>query len=167
MLVFVVGPSGVGKTTLLAKAKAALPVDILDLDAEDGKRGGVEWAEGWEGRRWLRDRERLATAEEQAKSRTIIVDVGAGSLQTSDGRSYFQAHRDRTIAVVAPWETVLHRRRPGWDPDEFRATEYSQERVAVYEGARLSVDAGSKGEQEAASDLICAVRTLLEEAGSA
>lgn len=161
MLLFVVGPSGVGTTTFLAKARSALSIEILDLDAEDNKSGAVEWGEGWESRRWARDVRRLARAEEQAKSSDVVVDVGAGSLQTPDGRSYFQTHGNRSIAVLAPWEIVLPRSHPGRDPAEFKATEYSPERLAVYSCAKLSVDAGSKSEDEAALDFIRCIQALL------
>jgi hypothetical protein len=35
---------------------------------------------------------------------------------------------------------VVHRRHPGRDAEEFRQTEYSDERVKVYQAARFQVD---------------------------
>ena len=163
LLIFIVGPSGVGKTTLLAKVRGALDIEVLDLDEEEIKSGSTEWALGWEARRWLRDKSRLADAEKRAMSCDIVIDVGAGSLQTPEGRAYFQARHDSLIAVIATWEIVLSRRHSGRDPIEFRYTEYSPDRMAVYQGATLSVDAGSQSADRAASDLIRAICELLDE----
>jgi shikimate kinase len=150
MLAFVIGPSGVGKSTLLGR----LSFEVFDLDDVDRKCGEVDWHVGWKNRRWERDAERLAVLATTVESRDVVVDVGAGSLETAPGRSYFGAQSANTVAVMAPWQVVFPRRvtRPHRTPEEFRATEYSPERWAVYAAARFTVEA-SNGEEEAAAEL--------------
>ena len=88
----------------------------------------------------------LREAEAGARANRVIVDVGAGSLQTVEGQHFFAARGAFAIAVVAPWKVVLQRHR-GRDPDEFRQTEYSEERWRVYRAARFQVDSGAGLEQ--------------------
>src|SRR5512145_1890572 len=99
MLAFVIGPSGVGKSTLLRR----LAFESFDLDDTDRKSGKGDWGVGWEDRRWERDAERLAVLATMVESRDVVVDVGAGSIQTAAGRSYFGAQSANTVAVMAPW----------------------------------------------------------------
>ena len=141
MMVFVVGPSRGGKTTLIARVLPEFPnAEVLDLDAEESERfgPGSSGTGGWEGR-WQRNVDLLLAAEERAQVTNVLVNVGAGSLQTSKGRRYFIDRGLQSIAVVAPWTVVLSR-HPGRDPGEFRSTEYSEERQAVYRAARHQVD---------------------------
>jgi hypothetical protein len=115
-MAFVVGPSRGGKTTLLNRVLPAFPTaELLDLDAEGNRSvglplsGGAETG-GWEGR-WRRDETRLRDAANRSGAAHILVDVGAGSLQTPEGRQYFIDRGPHTIAVVAPstssWAVTL------------------------------------------------------------
>lgn len=143
-MIAVVGPSRGGKTTLLKRVLADFSHFILiDLDAEDNHAVDAILASGgnpggWEAR-WERNREAIARAEASCGTANIIVDVGAGSLQTSEGRSFFSEHGESAIAVVAPFEVILAR-HGNRDPVEFRLTEYSPEREAVYASARYQID---------------------------
>jgi len=144
MMVFVIGPSRSGKTTLMARVLPEFPnTEVLDLDAEEIRRvgpgrSGMAQTGGWEGR-WRRNEALLIAAEQRPRETDVVVDVGAGSLQTSEGRRFFIERGIRSIAIVAPWNVVLQR-HPGRDPGEFRSTEYSEERQAVYRVARYQVD---------------------------
>lgn len=127
--------------------------EVFDLDAVDNRSGMVDWAIGWETRRWARDVQRLAQISTEAQSRHIVVDVGAGSLQTPEGRAYFRSHSDSTITVVAPWQQVYGRRQPRpYTLECFQATEYSPDRLAAYAASRFTVDA-SASEDQAACEL--------------
>jgi hypothetical protein len=126
---------------------------LLDLDAEELGRSG-----GW-GDRWRRNLECLRLAEASASGVDLIVDVGAGSLQTAEGRDFFVERGQFAIAVVAPW-AVIHSRHPGRDPEEFRRTEYSDEREKVYRAAKLQVDS-SCGIEESARKFRAAIQALL------
>ena len=161
MMVFVAGPSRGGKTTLIARVLPELSnAEVLDLDAAERKRfgPGSSGTGGWEGR-WRRNKALLIAAEQRSQVTNVIVDVGAGSLQTSEGRCYFIDRGLESIAVVAPWEVVLQR-HPGRDPGEFRSTEYSEERMAVYRAARHQVDS-SLPVQESEKMFRVALRALV------
>jgi hypothetical protein len=112
MLISVVGPSRGGESTLLAAVVPELQnITLLDLDAEENRAvatmraAGVD-PDGWEAR-WSRNLVSLRAAE--AALTCVVVDVGAGSLQTEEGRRFFIERGARAIAVVAPWELVLSR----------------------------------------------------------
>jgi len=161
MMVFVVGPSRGGKTTLIGLALPEFPnAEVLDLDAEERERfgPGSSGTGGWEGR-WQRNAVLLTAAERRSRETDVIVDVGAGSLQTPEGRRYFIRRGPQSIAVVAPWSVVLSR-HSGRDPGEFRGTEYSEERLAVYRAARHQVDS-SPAVQESEMMFRDALRALL------
>jgi shikimate kinase len=159
VLAFVIGPSGVGKSTLLR----GLAFEVFDMDDVDRASGEQEWGIGWEERRWERDANRLAVLATTVESRGVVVDVGAGSLATAAGRSYFGARSANTVAVMAPSQAVFYRRlaRPHKTEEEFRATEYSPERRALYQAARFTVDA-SKREEEAAAELDRCLALILQ-----
>ena len=147
MIIFVVGPSRGGKTTLLSRVLPGFSaLQLLDLDAEENRiQGNGGGAEGWEGR-WRRNLGCLRRLE--ASGGDFIVDVGAGSLQTAEGRRFFVQRGQFAIAVVAPWALVLSR-HPGRNQEEFRQTEYSQEREQVYQAARFRVDSNTCVEESA------------------
>lgn len=166
MLILVVGPSRSGKSTLLW---AVLPefstLTLLDLDAEENRatarRAAIgEELGGWDAR-WKRNRLLLEAAE--VAPGNVIVDVGAGSLQTEDGRRFFVERGAQAIAVIAPYEAVLER-HCGRDPEEFRRTEYSDERQRVYNAAKTHVDTNC-GLESAIEEFRGAIRRLIEGAG--
>jgi shikimate kinase len=145
MMIFVVGPSRAGKSTLVS---AVVPefstLRLLDLDAEEDRcvakiraKGGQPG--GWEDR-WRRNLECLRLGGATPPGVDSIVDVGAGSLQTAEGRSFFVERGRFAIAVLAPWALVYSRHDPMRGQEEFRRTEYSDEREKVYRAARIQVD---------------------------
>ena len=88
----------------------------------------------------------------------VIADVGAGSLQIEKGRRFFIERGARVIAVMAPFEVVLARYRER-DPDEFRRTEYSDDRRRVYEAAWKRVDS-SRSVENAVAEMRAAIQDL-------
>lgn len=162
MLISVVGPSRGGKSTLLASVLPEFPnIILLDLDAEENRAVATIKAAGgdpggWDAR-WNRNLALLKEAD--AAPRHVVADVGAGSLQTKEGRRFFIERGARVIAVVAPWEVVLSR-HPGRDVGEFRRTEFSDERRRVYDAAASRVNTDSSLE-EAIADFRNAIGAIV------
>jgi shikimate kinase len=162
MVVFLVGPSGAGKSTLLKLAAASLPnLRIYDLDVIDRVQGTEEWGTGWEERRWLRDTARLGEVSETDD--LVVVDVGAGSLQTVAGRTYFRQQATQCIAILAPPEVVHRRKHSMRNLCELKATEYSQDRQVVYESAARKIHTERANKTQNAALL---VQALLDLSGS-
>ena len=135
---------------------------LLDLDAEDGRSVKLIQAaggdpDGWVGR-WCRDVECIR--REESIGGDLIVDVGAGSLQTREGQCFFIARREAMIAVTAPWQVVLAR-HPGRNAEEFQQTEYSADRKEVYRSAAVCVPSTS-GIDKSAKKFRQALRKLLK-----
>ena len=167
MLISLVGPSRAGKTTLLDMVRPELPnVEVLSLDeAERNALAAITAADerigGWE-QRWERSQTLLQEADRALD--LVVVDVGAGSLETPAARQFFIDRRARAIAILPPFE-VLQTRHPGRDTDELRRTEYSPERSAVYDAAAHRVDS-SRDLQSSADDLLAAMREIMAAAAN-
>jgi hypothetical protein len=163
MLISIIGPSKGGKSTLL---KAVLPdfpnVTLLDLDAEENRAVACINAEGgdpdgWEAR-W--DRNFILLQGAEVCPNYVIADVGAGSLQTDQGRLFFVERREQLIAVVAPW-WVVWGRHTNRDPEKFRSIEYSDERCFVYNSAKIRIDT-SVHLNTSIADFKTAIRSMIE-----
>jgi shikimate kinase len=135
MLLVLVGPSRAGKSTLGRKiAEQFSEIQFFDLDQlvesrrDRELRAGVADA-GWT-QFWERSRLELDVLQQLSLNRTVLVAVGAGSLQTQMGRDYVACSKS-VITVTASFETILSR-HPGRSVDELHSTEFSPERQAVY-----------------------------------
>lgn len=111
MLLFILGPSGAGKTLLLSRVRPLLSdVTFIDLDKEEEKALlGMDQSQhrGWEGR-WERGLELLHRLEHNVND--FVVDVGAGSLQTEAAFRYFSDHLEKVILVTADQDVLCKRR---------------------------------------------------------
>jgi hypothetical protein len=128
-------------------------LNLFDVDAHENEavaalraRGGNPG--GWEGR-W--DRAFPVLDERERSDTPWIVDMGAGTLQSSRARQFVRQRLDRTIAVLVPLEE-LRRRHAGRDPEELQRVEWSDDLVALYEGCRRKVDA-TEDEERSATEL--------------
>lgn len=157
-MIFVVGPSRGGKTTL---PRAALPefpsFRLLDLDEDETRRVNLLVAEGKDSGGWDSRWERNLEALSEAAPGTVV-DVGAGSLQTEQGRAFLVDRGRSAIAVVASWE-VVHSRHPGRSAVEFQNTEYSIHRQRVYDAARFRIDS-SRDLAQSLEEMRMALRDL-------
>ena len=168
MLISIVGPSRGGKSTLLARVLPDFPnLILLDLDAEENRAvAAIRTAGGEPGEwdaRWRRNLVLLTEADTAPGH--VVADVGAGSLQTNEGRRFFIERGARAIAVVAPWEVVLARHE-GRDVNEFRRTEFSEERRLVYDAAASRVNTGGSLD-EAIADFRSVVAAIVGDSARA
>ena len=156
MLFYVVGPTGVGKTTLLEAACLKLDsVRVFDVDGYIKETNpalyghtGDRWDEFWQSAvEYFESLERNC----REKGRLCFADVGAGCLQTEDAIPYFGFRN--TIVIWDSPENVLQRvqsrPRSPWQSkrlEEFKDGEYSPQRKKVYDAAtyRLSVEGLTK-----------------------
>jgi shikimate kinase len=132
MLTFVVGPSRAGKSTLVKKTAGRFPsTAFVNLDHEIAQLGDQETAGlgGWEGR-WQQSRAIFDRTGTDAKD--VVIDVGAGSLQTPKAFHYFGQHVSDIILIWAPFEAILSR-HPGRDPEDLRRLEFSDAHKTLYD----------------------------------
>ncbi len=151
-LIFVIGPSSVGKSHLCAKAAAELRLPHHDLDAELGDPGLRTWSlvQGWL----------------DAVTAPALVDVGAGT-QHSCGEpltAYLAERADRVILVTDDPERAFernvvagHRRLD--DLDRYLEVEFRQ-RQALYGVAPHVVDYKMVGLDDALTLFVTLVRAL-------
>lgn len=148
MVVLVIGPSGVGKSTCAVFAAGKLPgCQSFDLDKLVGQRAGVPACHllgkvGADGFLQCCLRE-VGALLESGTDVVSLVDVGAGALESHRAGAWLSQHQGRTIAVVAPPDEVY--RRGGWrnqnrSLDQFIGTEYSEYRKSLYKAATYQCD---------------------------
>ena len=168
MLVFFVGPSKVGKTTLL---RGLMPyfqgATLIDLDKEENaavsrlQKAGIDPG-GWAGR-WNRCRSVLDKVEQEQRAigDLAFVDVGAGCLQTEAALQYFHSHSRTTILMIASFETILSRHK-GRDREDLRRIEFSDQHMSLYKEL-WSVDTGRLSLEVAAEEIVGHIKVLLQD----
>lgn len=171
-ILFVIGPSGIGKSELCSAFQAAEPGAVhanLDL-AENAACEQLTAARlplgGWN-ERWSRQLEAiqgLPTAYPTAD--IILADIGAGTLQASDARDFLRTNEPRVIVLSAPFD-VVRARRAGRSSEELRSQEFTPERMAFYGAFPHRLDLGHGTVRELLPAFQAAVRTALGASGLA
>lgn len=145
MVLFVIGPSGVGKTTLIKRSQEKLPA-IIHVNVDDYIKieypelyhnAGNRWPEFWS-----KTLECFETNEREhgSSSSLCLLDVGAGSLQTQAALEYFSQGKNTLLIEDKP-ENIFCR-NPHWPQktqqsfESFKATEYSKLRKKIYKTCR-------------------------------
>ena len=170
MVYFVIGPSGVGKTSLIAALREARPnLSVLDLDEavrqvdEDLYRhAGDRWPEFWE------VCQRRITEQEVRGREEVIVDVGAGCCDANACREFLDS-RDTVVLIRDDPENVFQRVRDRaggfWSTrtlDQFRKAEFSTGRLAVYSCADLTVDVDGLSLSDARAKFVASATQFME-----
>jgi guanylate kinase len=169
-IIFVVGPSRAGKSTLSNKMSSSDKRflhknldEIMRLDI------GVERADqlpsvlnGW-GPFWEKAKDTIDHLESEFSDseKIILLDIGAGGLQTQEGRRFFVDHADQLVCVWTSPEALL-RRHPGRGSENLLHTEFSSERKQVYDAAKFRIDTTNNTVEEAFSEFNYAVQTLAQ-----
>lgn len=175
MIILLVGPSGIGKTTSYRAVAEQLPQCVFDhLDGLASRRALRLGLIERESVSLLRDHigddelflgfglEAVAEFELLNTGRHVVVDVGAGFLDAQCAVNLRQIHK--VVALTATPE-VAYRRfvrlRHARDQGEYCRTEFSEHRGRVYSSADLMIDSTLLTKEETASRLAMGLKKLL------
>jgi shikimate kinase len=166
MVVLLVGPSGVGKSTLgeYAGQKVA-NCQFRDLDRLVEERTGCSASKllpdiGNDAFLALCCKEVEALCAGCVDELCIVV-VGSGALQSSHAPEWLRQHL--TLAITAPAEEVYKRggkRNRARTCTEFEQTEYSPRRIEIYDSADYKLPVDGLSEQEAKDRFLELIESL-------
>ena len=163
MLAYLIGPSGVGKSTLARKAsEVCASVFHVDLDAMIRSKDpelffhdGSRWQEFWQ-----LAKECFRELETQYVDGLCLVDCGAGCLKTQDALSHLKASDYVVMVHDSPGNAFSRAKsRPGGycsnKPfDQYMLEEYSERRKCFYDAAKYKVDITDLNEGESADKFV-------------
>lgn len=167
MFVLIVGPSGVGKSTLCRGVASMFPnVRFFRLDDEVAKwafKKGMIVDEGIEpllrklgGVEFLRAGLHVVKKlVEDHPGTDIVIDVGAGFLFSPEAE---KLHHVYTMVAITADPAVAHNRIVSSRPDqrsleEYEADEYSVSRLAIHNSAHRQVETTGRTEEESVNML--------------
>ena len=133
---FLIGPSGVGKTTCASAAVETINAKLYKVD--DLCRGRTnDW-------RFCQEAMLAVEANNLLQDELKIIDIGAGTQHDCNRElsEFLKARRPRVILIWAPAEEVIKRNPNGPDrrPDEYLSTEYaSREQLYSVAAHRLDI----------------------------
>lgn len=171
-LIYVIGPSGVGKGTLISPLRDRhSKLCFVDLDKAVKDKAGYNSV-----RRVLDDYkqdgfwrlcERVFCELSQESARDAvprIIDVGAGALEADVGRQYFIQHGAQVICVYAPAEQVYRRKERDISFPTFQDREYGPKRQKVYKAAARTINNPDSAKINATAELEQAILELIASA---
>lgn len=161
MLVLLIGPSGVGKTTL-GKCAAGERSYVRFIDLDDLVRPRCVGSDITTGNKYserfadlsVDELERLGQ-ENSGDTSLCLVAVGAGSIHTEPARRYIETLPCRVTIYAEPEE--VHHRNPHLKHrslDRFKQDEYSAERVRFYNTSQDRVDVSDLNVMEARNEFM-------------
>ncbi len=152
MNIFLVGPMGVGKTTIGYQIAQILSMNFIDSDQEIEKRAGVSIPTifEYEGEEGFRQREQNIIAE-LTQFNNIVLSTGGGVILDADNRKHLQ-NRGYVIYLHASVDDLLERtahsqNRPLLqtpNPREKLETLLSQRHPLYTEVANITIETGQK-----------------------
>lgn len=177
MIVLIVGPSGVGKTTSYQIAQSQFP-DVI-FDHLDGLAARWAMHQGIIDRecvsllnRTVNDAElflsigllSIGKLEGESPGKHIVIDVGAGFQVARNAANLHRIFRIITITaeVEVAYRRVLQARSDSRTLDQYRQQEFAPSRVAVYRSAHHTIDSSRQSEAETAEKLIETLRAVFD-----
>jgi shikimate kinase len=150
MTILIIGPSGVGKSDYASHAQQSLEdCKFFDLDQlvteYSGIRASILLPQIGNDRFLECSKQALKEQLAHSKARLNLVAIGAGALQSLNARDWLSSTEVIVITVFAPVEEVYERpgkRNLDRTIEEFRATEYSELRIRLYDSAAYRCDVG-------------------------
>lgn len=143
MRLYIVGPSGVGKTTTARAVAREGFADALDLDHECDPVGS--WPEI----------ETLLVGEQAATMELLVIGAGTQAAFTSELLKFFARRRNSLVALLAEPAEVYEREplRNSRSLPRYVATEFSPHRLALYTAATHRVNVQAGGFERARNEL--------------
>jgi len=165
--IFLIGPSGVGKTNLATETSEMLPgLRVINVDEEvriqdPSLMSGRDWEAFWNvaSARMVYQENQLNEFEFQ------LFDVGAGCLQSKSSLEFFRC-RNTVLIYDSPKNTfnkVNSRPESAWinkTLEQHIQTEFSDERKKIYKACRKCIDVGKCTKKEAADMLLQIIQEL-------
>jgi hypothetical protein len=147
MVIILVGPSKVGKTTLSGKITKKIEAAHLDMDLKATGKDKVEKA-------------KAMLKEKDLEPMLYILDFGA-DFQNFDATSYnlFSPYANKMITILAD-EAVVHRRHGQRDKEEFLRTEFRENRKRIYDMSAYRLNT-TKDEDKDAETLLTFIEGII------
>lgn len=171
--IFLVGPMGVGKTTIGRQLADTLGLPFIDSDHEVERRTGADipWIFDVEGEAGFRRRER-EVIDELSRREGVVLATGGGAILDADTRARLR-ERGTVIYLHASLDQLLERtgrdrNRPLLQTADPRARLQALigEREPLYrETAHLVISSDHRGVRRVAREIIRGIRELEESAG--
>lgn len=166
--IFLVGPMGVGKTTIGRKLADALGLEFIDSDHEIERRTGADipWIFDIEGEQGFREREQAVIAD-LVCHKGVVLATGGGAVLSADNRKQLQQH-GTVVYLQASVDKLLQRtnkdkHRPllkTADP-KIRLQEILEQRAPLYaEIADIIVDTEKRNVSNSVKFIIRMVKQL-------
>ena len=165
--IFLVGPMGVGKSTIGKMLADALGLTFIDSDQEVERRAGADiaWIFDVEGERGFREREAQVLVDLTCMD-NVVIATGGGSILREESRNNLRkrglvVHLDADIELLVE-RTATENNRPllqGGDPEAmFR--KLKAERDGLYESVRdFHVLVDEAGSNKVADEILGALKT--------
>ena len=174
--IFVVGPSGAGKTTL-CKTLSETEVTITHVSFDEElkrlieipfpmpqERSGEEGREFWEFCKGVIERFSLATVSDI----TLLVDVNAGAEYLPECREYLIAQAGSLICIMADADVLYQREmeraaqnaNPPEEKNAYMKREFSPEMQTLYNAAAITVDVSDNVLHTSLGSFKAAVKSL-------
>ena len=167
MVVFLIGYMGCGKSTIARQLSRRTGMRCIDTDHEVEEREGASVVDifRYNDEEYFRRAERAVLEDIVAAGGDVVVATGGGLPVWGDNMEYMNRH-GRTVYLRRTAEQIASRLSPfgrmkrpklrGLDDEEL--VEYMrhgiEERRGVYEQCMLTLDGGSRCDEELATDII-------------